>query len=70
MPYASSILVRVVLLQLSGYGNCQDDATPIFSSDSKSSVLVLSNDTSFVSGFFGKMVKEPKIFYWKLACTV
>ena len=62
MPWASSILVRVVLLQLSGHGSCQDDATPTFSSDSKSSVLVLSNDTSFVSGFFWEDGKRTQIF--------
>ena len=47
----SSILVRVVLLQLSGRGNCQDDAMPTFSFDSKSSILLLSNDILLVSEF-------------------
>ena len=44
--------MRVALLQLSGRCNCQDDAMPVFSTDSRSSVLVLSNDILFVSVFF------------------
>ena len=45
------ILVKEVLL-LGGRGQLQDNATPSFSPDSKSSVLGLSNEVSFVSTFF------------------
>ena len=41
------VLVKVVLFQLSGCGHPQDDATPSFFINSKSSVLGLSNDISF-----------------------
>ena len=60
----------VVLLKLSGSGNYQDGATPTFSADYKSSVLVLSNDVSFVSELFWEGGKKAKIFNRKPACTV
>ena len=60
----------VVLLQLIGHVNYQDGATPTFSADYKSSVLVLSNDVSFVSELFWEGGKKAKIFYRKLACAV
>ena len=47
---------KIVVLKreshLRGCGNLPDDATPIFISDSDSSLLGLSNDISFVSKFF------------------
>ena len=46
-----SILVKVVLFQLSGRGQPQDDATPSFFSNSKSPILGLLNDVSFVTFF-------------------
>ena len=46
-----SILVKVVLFQLSGRGHPQDNATSSFFMNSKSSMLGLSNDISFVSYF-------------------
>ena len=42
-------LVKVVLFRLDGRGHPQDDATPSFFPDSKSSIQGLSNDISFVS---------------------
>ena len=56
------ILVKVVLFQLRGRGPPQDSATPSFLPDSKSSILALSNEVSFVSKvFFAKVVKIEKI---------
>ena len=52
------ILVKVVLFQLKGYGHLQDDARPNFFPDSKSLILGLSNDVSFVSESFGKGGKK------------
>ena len=45
------ILLKVVLLQLSGHGNSNDDATPSFDPDSNSFILGLSNEILFVSEF-------------------
>ena len=45
-------LVKVVLFQLRGLGHPQDDTTPNFFPDSKSSIIGLSNEVSFVSEFF------------------
>ena len=41
-----------MLFQLSGRGEAEDDARPIFSPDSKSILLGLLNGVSFVSDFF------------------
>ena len=46
------VLVEVVLFQLRERGHPQDDATSNFSPNSKSSILGLSNEVSFVSEFF------------------
>ena len=46
------VLVKVLLFQLDGCGHPQDDATSSFFLDSKSSILGLSNEVSFVSKFF------------------
>ena len=54
MP-AMSILLILVLCQLSVRGNYHDDVTPTFISDSSSSILGLSNEISFVSEFFLKV---------------
>ena len=50
-------LIKVVLFQLRGHGHSQSDATPNFFLDSKSSILWLSNEISFVSRFFCKISK-------------
>ena len=44
--------MKVVLFQSSGHGHPQDDARPNFFPDSKSLILGLSNDVSFVSESF------------------
>ena len=48
---AMSILLKVLLFQLSGRGNSHDNATPKVIPDSNSCILGLSNEVSFVSGF-------------------
>ena len=50
--------MKVVLFQLRGYGHLQDDARPNFFPDSKSLILGLSNDVSFVSESYGKSGKK------------
>ena len=42
-------LVKIVLFHLRGRGHPQGDAMPNFFLDSKSSILGLSNEVSFVS---------------------
>ena len=54
------ILVRVVLFQLRGHGHPQGDATPNFFPDSKSSILGLSNEVSFISRFFQKISEHQE----------
>ena len=51
---STQVLVKVMLFQLRGRGHPQNDATPNIFPDSKSLLLGLSNEVSFV----------PKI-YWK-----
>ena len=48
------VLVKVVLFQLKGPCHPQDDTTTNFFPDSKSPILGLSNDVSFVSEFYSK----------------
>ena len=52
MQDSSLILVKVVLFQSTGRGHPQDDARYSFSPYSKSLILGLSNDVSFVSESF------------------
>ena len=49
------ILVKVVLFQLRGHGHPQGDATPNFFPDSKSTIIGLSNEASFVSRYYCKI---------------
>ena len=49
------VLVEVVLFHLRGHGQLQDDATPNFFPDSKSSIIGLSNEALFVFIFFCKI---------------
>ena len=49
------ILVKVVFFQLRGRGLPQGDATPNFFPDSKSIVIGLSNEASFVSRYYCKI---------------
>ena len=46
------ILVKLALFQLREHGHLRDDAMPNFFPDSKNFILGLSNDVSFVPGFF------------------
>ena len=50
------VLVKVVLLE--GCGDPQDDTKPSLFSNSKSSILGLSNDVSFVSEFNWKVCEN------------
>ena len=52
MRGSTQVLVKVVLFQLRGRCQPVGDATPDFFTDSKSFLLGLSNEVSFVSGFF------------------
>ena len=51
MKGSRQVLVKVVLFQLRGCGQPQDDAKANFFENSKSSILGLSNKKSFVSKF-------------------
>ena len=51
---------RLMLFQLRGHGHPQDDATLSFFPDSKSFLLGLSNEVSFISGFLRNPVKNSK----------
>ena len=48
MKGSRQFLVRVVLCQLRGCGHPQDDATPIFFTNSERPILGLSNEVSSV----------------------
>ena len=52
MRGSTQVLVKVVLFQLRGRCQPKGDARPNFFTDSKSFLLGLSNEVSFVSGFF------------------
>ena len=60
MRGSTQVLVKVVLFQLGGHGHPQGDATLNFFPDSKSFLLGLSNEVSFVSGFLRNGVKKSK----------
>ena len=50
----TEVLVKVVLFQLGGHDHPQNDATPSIFPDSKSLLLGLSNEVSFVSEIYWK----------------
>ena len=52
MKGSRRVLVKVVLFQLRGHGQPQDDATTNFFADSKRPILGLSNEVSFVPESF------------------
>ena len=54
MTGSTRVLVKVVLFQLRGHGHPQDNAIHNFFPNSKSILLGLSNEVSFVSEFFEK----------------
>ena len=49
MKGSRRVLVKVVLFQLRGYGNSQDDAMPNSFANSKFPIQGLSNEVSFVT---------------------
>ena len=51
MKSSRRVLVKVVFFHLRGRGHPKDDATPSFFPETKSSILGLSNEVSFVSEF-------------------
>ena len=54
MTGSTQVLVKVVLFQLRGRGHPQNDALPNIFPDSKSLLLGLSNEMSFVSEIYWK----------------
>ena len=54
MRGSRQVLVKVVLFQSRGHGHPQDRVMPNFFPDSRSSILGLSNEVSFVSEYFWK----------------
>ena len=65
------VLAKGVLFHLRGCGHAQGCAMPNFILDSKSSILGLSNEVSFLSKSFWKKVKIEKrkspLYDWTLA---
>ena len=54
MKGSTRVLVKIVLFQLKGCGHPQDDTMPNFFPNSKSLLLGLSNEISFVSRYYQK----------------
>ena len=54
MKGSRRVLVKVVLFQLRGHSQPQNDAMPNFFANSKSPILGLSNEVSFVSELLWK----------------
>ena len=52
----------MMLFQLSGRGEAEDNARPIFSPDCKSLLLGLLNGVSFLSEFFWNVAKKAKMY--------
>ena len=55
MTGSTQVLVKVVLFQLRGRGHPQDNAMPNKFPDSKSLLVGLSNEASFVSEIYWKV---------------
>ena len=70
MRGATPILLKVVLFQLSGRGNSNDDATPSFDPDSNSFILGLSNEILFVSEFLLEGGQNSQNIRVKTCCPV
>ena len=64
------VLLKVLLFKLSGRGNPHDDATPNLISDSYSCILGLSNEVSFISGFFLKGGQNSQNVWLKILLYV
>ena len=54
MTGSTQVLVKTVLFQLRGHGYPKNDATPNTFPDSKSLLLGLSNEVSFVTEIYWK----------------
>ena len=67
MTGSKRVLVKVVLFQLRGRGHPQNDAMPNIFPDSKSLLLVLSNEVSFVSELYLEYGQNNKVFSRKFA---
>ena len=52
MEGSRQVLVKVILFQLREHDHTQDGATPSFVNESRTSLLVLSIEVSFVLKFF------------------
>ena len=70
MRGSTQVLVKVVLFHLRGDYHPQGDATTNFFPDSKSFLLGLSNEVSFVTGFLRNGVKNSKNLFLKVRGTV
>ena len=66
MRGSTQALVKVVFFHLRGHGHLQDNATPNLFPDSKSFLLGLSNEVSFVSGFFRKCGQNSHNIFLKI----
>ena len=64
-----SIQVLAVLFQLRGHSHPQDNAKLNFFPDSKSSILGLSNEISFVSEFIWDGGQNTGTFFRQLVAT-
>ena len=60
---AGPVLAKVVHFQIKGHGNPQDDATPTFFPDSKSSTLALLKSMSYVSELFWEGGESQQNFF-------
>ena len=70
MEGATPVLLKVVLFQLSGPGNSNNDTIPDFVPDSNSSVLGLSNEILFVSEFLLECGQNSQNIRVKTYCPV
>ena len=70
MGGATLILLKVVLFQLSGRGNCNDDVMPSFDPDSNNFILGLSNEILFVSEFLLEGGQNSQNIRVKICCPV
>ena len=62
------VSIKVVLFQLRGRGDPQNDATPNIFPDSKSLLLRLSNEVSFVSEIYWKGGQNSPNIFLKSCC--
>ena len=70
MKGSRRVLVKEVLFQLRGHGHPQDDNTPNFFRDSKSSISGISNEVSFVFKLFLDGRQNSLIVFLKTCCVI